>query len=132
MMPTRVPSGRNTQMPPGPVQYTRPVLSTFSPSGMPGRAPSFMSAKMRRPVMLPAASSAMAWTYFDERVFATYSVRSSGENARPLGYSQCASTLTRRSGATRYTHAPSHRLLTPAGPGISRAAYGMRLSGSVK
>jgi len=89
MMPTRSPSGAITQMPPGPVQYTRPMLSTFKPSGMPGSAPSFISAKMLRPTMLPAASSLIPWMYCDERVFATYIVRSSGDSASPFGYSQC-------------------------------------------
>ena len=37
---------------------------------------------------------------FDERVLATYMVRSSGERARPLGYSQGASTLRLPSGAS--------------------------------
>ena len=50
-----------TQMPPGPVQYTRPMLSTFKPSGMPGSVPWFISAKMLRPTTLPAALSLIAW-----------------------------------------------------------------------
>src|SRR5271163_2200115 len=69
MIPKRVPSGAITQMPPGPVQYTRPTLSTFKPSGMPGSEPSFRSAKMLRPIMLPLGSSLIAWMYCDERVF---------------------------------------------------------------
>ena len=35
MMPSREPSGANTQVPPGPVQKTRPSTSTFMPSGTP-------------------------------------------------------------------------------------------------
>jgi len=49
--------------------------------------------------MLPAPSSLIAWTYCDERVFATYIVRSSGDSASPFGYSQCASTVKLPSGA---------------------------------
>jgi hypothetical protein len=51
--------------------------------------------------MLPVASRLIAWMYCDERVFATYIVRSSGERASPFGYSQCASTVKLPSGAKR-------------------------------
>ena len=68
---------------------------------MPGSTPSFMSAKMLRPTMWPAASSSMAWMYMEERVLATYIVRSSGDSARPLGYSHRASRLSAPSGARR-------------------------------
>ena len=37
----------------------------------------------------------------EERVFATYIVRSSGDSARPFGYSHSASWLTAPSGARR-------------------------------
>src|SRR5215510_2169929 len=53
-IPRRLPSGANTQMPPGPVQYTRPMLSTFSPSGIPGSVPSFISAKIHRATNCPS------------------------------------------------------------------------------
>ena len=55
----------------------------------------------RPPTMLPVASRLIAWMYCDERVFATYIVRSSGERASPFGYSQCASTVKLPSGAKR-------------------------------
>ena len=58
---------------------------------------------MLRPTILPAASSLIAWMYCEERVFATYIVRSSGDSASPFGYSQFASTLNPPSGARRYT-----------------------------
>jgi hypothetical protein len=93
--------GRHDPNAPHPVQYTRPMLSTFKPSGMPGSESSFRSAKMLRPTMLPPASSLIAWMYCDERVFATYLVRSSGDSASPFGYSQCASTLKVPSGLKR-------------------------------
>ena len=35
----------------------------------------------------------IAWMYCEERVLATYIVRSSGDSASPFGYSQLASTL---------------------------------------
>src|SRR5262249_57590047 len=74
------------------------MLATLRPSGMPGSLPSLRSAKMLRPTMLPAASSRIAWMYCEERVFATYIVRSSGDSASPLEYSQCqhAHTSVRR------------------------------------
>jgi aerobic carbon-monoxide dehydrogenase large subunit len=49
--------------------------------------------------MWPATSSSI--TCYEERVFAPYSVRSSGDNASPSGYSQCAKTLSPRSGVSR-------------------------------
>ena len=49
-----------------------------------------MSAKIRRRTMLPSPSSSIAWMYIAKRVLATYSVRSSGENASPFGYSKSA------------------------------------------
>jgi hypothetical protein len=77
------------------------MLSTLRPSGMPGSLPSLRSAKMLRSTMLPAASSRIAWMYCEERVFATYIVRSSGDSASPFGYSQGTSTLKPPSGARR-------------------------------
>src|SRR6516164_3376632 len=44
------------------------MLSPFKPSGMPGSVPSFRSAKMLRPTILPAASSLIAWMYWEDRV----------------------------------------------------------------
>jgi hypothetical protein len=46
-----------------------------------------------RPTMLPSASSRIPWMYCEERVFAMYIVRSSGDSASQFGYSQFASTL---------------------------------------
>jgi hypothetical protein len=60
MMPSRVPSGAKTQVPPGPVQKTRPSTSTFMPSGTPSVSSDDMSAKMRRRASLPSASSSRA------------------------------------------------------------------------
>ena len=68
---------------------------------MPGSLPSLRSAKMLRPTMVPAESSLMPWMYCEERVFATYIVRSSGDSASPFGYSQFASTVKPPSGASR-------------------------------
>src|SRR5215472_5496458 len=64
------------------------MLSTLRPSGMPGSLPWLRSAKMRRPTMWPSASSRIAWMYCEERVFATYIVRSSGDSASPFGLAQ--------------------------------------------
>src|SRR4029078_9278018 len=48
MIPSFVPSGANTHVPPGPVQYTRPSTSTFIPSGTPFLSSSeAISAKIR-------------------------------------------------------------------------------------
>ena len=109
---------------PGPVQYTRPWLSTSSPSGMPGSSPSFMSAKMRRFVIFPAASILSAWMYFEERVLATYSVRSSGKNARPSGYSHSATRERIRRSEVMIFRETHHRdfLSHCAGGGTSKRA----------
>ena len=100
-MPSRVPSGANTQVPPGPVQSTRPAVSTFIPSGTPSVSSDDMSAKMRRRTRPPAESSSSAWMYCVQRVLATYRIRSSGENASPFGYSQSATSEVLPSGAMR-------------------------------
>ena len=62
---------------------------------MPGSLPSLRSAKMLRPTMLPSASSRIAWMYCQERVFATYIVRSSSDSASPA-ICQHAQTAVRR------------------------------------
>ena len=80
-------------------------MSTFMPSGTPSVSSDDMSAKIRRRTMPPAASSSMGWMYCVQRVLATYSVRSSGEDARPFGYSQSATRTSVPSGPTRYTPA---------------------------
>ena len=75
------------------------------------------------------ASISMAWTYRFERVLAMYRVRSSGDRARPLGYS------TRHdsgNAVVRRTRAPAHTPSSPSGPGTSRSAKGRRIDGSVK
>ena len=86
---------------PDPVQYTRPSLSTFIPSGTPSSA-ECISAKMRLLLSEPSAATSnarMNWCSqtsprsfsamhaSSRRVIATYSTLSSGEKARPLGYS---------------------------------------------
>src|SRR5919201_1389741 len=71
MIPRRVPSGAKTQVPPGPVQYTRPSTSTFMPSGTPSVSSDDISAKIRRRTTAPAASSSNAWMYCVQRVLAT-------------------------------------------------------------
>jgi len=72
------------------------------PSGTPFLSSSdAISAKIRRRRTVPAASSSNAWTYCVQRVLATYSTRSSGENASPFGYSQSAISVRPPSVAMR-------------------------------
>ncbi len=63
--------GANTQVPPGPVQKTRPAASTFMPSGTPIFSSDDMSAKIRRRTTVPALSNSSAWMYAANRVLAT-------------------------------------------------------------
>ncbi len=63
MRPSSAPSGRHTQTPPGPVQYTLPRTSTLRPSGTPGSADA-MSSRTRFPVSVPSGrtSNARMWS----------------------------------------------------------------------
>ena len=59
MTPRRLPAGSTTQMPPDPVQKTRPSMSTFIPSGTPGSAED-ISANTLLLLILPSAATSNA------------------------------------------------------------------------
>ena len=95
------PDGAITQMPPEPTQNTRPLVSTFIPSGTPGAAED-ISQNTRLLLRVPSGATSNArmrrcgqtsprsasWKQrSSSRLIATYRTDSSGENASPLGYS---------------------------------------------
>ena len=123
MIPRCVPSGSKTQIPPDPVQKILPRRSTFIPSGTPFSADAILAntrlllrvpstatsnALILRCTQISPFSSSSKHTWLS-RLIATYRTDSSGEKAKPFGYSHSlVATEIWPSGAIRKTPAKSY------------------------